>query len=122
MTNDGRLMGKFKNGRVSNVFAIVVILIVSVIALNQFRKVSEKLKPMWQSPEETSGAMFSLAPILASPRDAAVRKDFQDPVALQGNVRRLATISRFPRSRKSLDSLCCLVAGKNQSHEEAAEK
>ena len=49
MTNDGRLMGKFKNGRVSNVFAIVVILIVSVIALNQFRKVSEKLKPMWQT-------------------------------------------------------------------------
>ena len=59
MTNDGRLMGNFKNGRVSNVFAIVVILIVSVIALNQFRKVSEKLKPMWQTKTPDAAYFFS---------------------------------------------------------------
>lgn len=51
LTNDQRLMGKFKNRRLANVLAVVVILIVSVIAFNQFRKVKEKLMPPKRSTQ-----------------------------------------------------------------------
>ena len=53
LTNDGHLMKKFKNGRLANVVAVLVILVVSVIAVNQFRKVMEKLGWRGRPEQET---------------------------------------------------------------------
>lgn len=54
LTNDGQLMKKFKNGRLANIFAVLVILIVSVIAVNQFRKVGAILPAVGRTYWSTS--------------------------------------------------------------------
>jgi len=64
LTNNAKLMGKFKNGRLANLMAVVVILIVSVIAFNQFRKVAQKLMPDPQTGQTTES--FAADPIKAS--------------------------------------------------------
>ena len=54
LTNDSQMMKKFKNGWLANILAGLVILIVSIIAVNQFRKVVEKLSPKQTSNQKST--------------------------------------------------------------------
>ena len=50
MANNSALMKGFCNRRVSNVFAVVVILIVALIAINQFRKITKSFSSTMAPP------------------------------------------------------------------------
>lgn len=53
LTNSQRIMKGFKNHTLGNLFAVLVIVMVTLIASNQFRKVNVKLKAIWGSQAST---------------------------------------------------------------------
>ena len=59
LTNDRRLMKNCKNRWLANILAVLVILVVSVIAINQFRKVADKIWAV-QKAEVATTSIFRL--------------------------------------------------------------